>query len=55
MGMVGVRHTATRAEIFERVWALAAAAGAPGHLAAQPRPAAINRATVPYLDEPWYC
>jgi radical SAM superfamily enzyme YgiQ (UPF0313 family) len=55
MGMVGVRHPATRAEIFERVWALAAAAGTPGHLAAHPRPAAINRATVPYLDEPWYC
>ena len=54
-GMVGVRHTAPRAEIFERVWALAAAARTPGQLAARPRPAAITRATVPYLDEPWYC
>jgi radical SAM superfamily enzyme YgiQ (UPF0313 family) len=55
MGIVGVRQGATRAEIFERVWTAAAMAGARDTAPPKPRRAAIDRATIPYLDEPWYC
>jgi radical SAM superfamily enzyme YgiQ (UPF0313 family) len=50
--LVGVRMTADRRAVFDEISALAhARAGAP-----QPdtRPAR-DRATVPYLNEPWYC
>jgi radical SAM superfamily enzyme YgiQ (UPF0313 family) len=50
MRLVGVRAGRSRREIFTEVRELAdRAAGV------APRPAAIHRATIPYLDEPWYC
>ena len=51
--LVGRRLQAPRAAVFEEVVAIAAqAAGRALRHARSPRPA---RATVPYLDEPWYC
>ncbi|HKB12458.1 MAG TPA: CUAEP/CCAEP-tail radical SAM protein [Vicinamibacterales bacterium] len=58
MNIVGTRLTADRRAVFETVSALA------HQRAGIPRPAAIgraderparDRATVPYLNEPWYC
>lgn len=50
--VVGVNVTATRREVFGRVWALAQE----GEGAALPRDrGAMPRATIPYLNEPWYC
>lgn len=51
--LVGVKLTASRRDVFEAVWQRA-------HEAAQlspPRPqaAALPRAAIPYLNEPWYC
>jgi radical SAM superfamily enzyme YgiQ (UPF0313 family) len=50
--LVGARVNAPRADTFARVWALAhEAAGA-----RMPPPEILpSRATVPYLNEPWYC
>ncbi len=51
--MIGTRLDAPRREVFERVWELAhahAGRSAPS----LPRPGR-DRATVPYLNEPWYC
>jgi radical SAM superfamily enzyme YgiQ (UPF0313 family) len=42
------RQRATRTEIFRQIWNLAGAAAFPD----QPLP---DRATIPYLTEPWYC
>jgi radical SAM superfamily enzyme YgiQ (UPF0313 family) len=54
MALVGTRLTADRRTVFDQVRALAyERAGIPWH-AADPRPAR-DRATVPYLNEPWYC
>lgn len=54
MALVGTRLTADRRELFADVQALAAErAGLPARRA-DPRPARA-RATVPYLNEPWYC
>jgi hypothetical protein len=51
---VGVNLSAPRRELFERVWALAHDAA--GVLAEQyVRPDIPARATIPYLNEPWYC
>jgi radical SAM superfamily enzyme YgiQ (UPF0313 family) len=52
--LVGVNLSASRRTLFERVWTLAnEAAGQPARiLAGPPLP---SRATVPYLNEPWYC
>jgi radical SAM superfamily enzyme YgiQ (UPF0313 family) len=51
--LVGVRLTAPREEVFARVWDAAHAAAG---LTAPPRTAPVRpRATVPYLNEPWYC
>ncbi len=51
--LVGVRLNAPRREIFEAVWQLAHAhAGRTAGAATGP---ARDRATVPYLNEPWYC
>ena len=51
--LVGVRLNAPRRDVFAKVWAEAhAAAGLP--VVERPQPA-IDRSTVPYLNEPWYC
>jgi len=42
------RRRSPRAQIFRRVWELAEA----GPWSDPPR---VDRATVPYLTEPWYC
>ena len=41
------RHKATRSETFSRIWELACERPPDFHLA--------SRATIPYLNEPWYC
>jgi radical SAM superfamily enzyme YgiQ (UPF0313 family) len=51
--LVGVRLNAPRREVFERVWAEAHAAA--GQLAPERSHPAVDRSTVPYLNEPWYC
>jgi radical SAM superfamily enzyme YgiQ (UPF0313 family) len=51
--VVGIRTEAPRREIFDRVWT---AAHTFASSAAPPRTQPIvARATVPYLNEPWYC
>lgn len=51
--LVGLRHTDRRREVFDRIWDVSHAAAG---LAAPPRTQPVlARATVPYLDEPWYC
>ena len=53
MALVGMRLTSDRRPLFDEVRAMAhARAGLP--CPADPRPARA-RATVPYLNEPWYC
>ena len=54
MAMVGTRLTANRRAVFDEVHALACARAGLERPAANPRPAR-DRATVPYLNEPWYC
>ncbi|MGH9479479.1 MAG: CUAEP/CCAEP-tail radical SAM (seleno)protein [Terriglobales bacterium] len=44
----------SRSDTFQQVWELAAAAAASAGLPRHP-PAAPARATVPYLNEPWFC
>ncbi len=52
--LVGVNLAAPRRELFARVWALAhEAAGASAEQYVAPDVPA--RATIPYLNEPWYC
>jgi radical SAM superfamily enzyme YgiQ (UPF0313 family) len=51
--LVGVRMNAPREEVFARVWREAhAAAAAPAPMRTQP---VVASATIPYLNEPWYC
>jgi radical SAM superfamily enzyme YgiQ (UPF0313 family) len=53
--IVGVRITATRGDVFARVWQAAhafAGVQAPARCAL---PILPSRATIPYLTEPWYC
>jgi radical SAM superfamily enzyme YgiQ (UPF0313 family) len=53
MRLVGVKIAGSRGAIFDRALALArAAAGRGARTSSRP---ARNRATVPYLNEPWYC
>jgi hypothetical protein len=53
MALVGTRLTSDRRRVFDEVRAVARArAGLPA--APDTRPARA-RATVPYLNEPWYC
>jgi hypothetical protein len=53
MALVGTRLTADRRRLFDEVRRLAHERA--GHaLAPDTRPARA-RATVPYLNEPWYC
>jgi radical SAM superfamily enzyme YgiQ (UPF0313 family) len=54
MKMVGMRLTADRRTLFDEVSALAHDRAGLPRRAADARPAR-DRATVPYLDEPWYC
>jgi radical SAM superfamily enzyme YgiQ (UPF0313 family) len=49
--LVGTRLPAAREEVFDRVWH--AAHEAAGMTA--PRAPLPSRATIPYLNEPWYC
>ena len=51
--LVGVRLNAPRRDVFERVWAETHAAA--GQLAPERSHPAVDRSTVPYLNEPWYC
>jgi radical SAM superfamily enzyme YgiQ (UPF0313 family) len=52
-GLVGVRLSTPRSELFEAIWATAHEGGATvPRRAILPGPA---RATIPYLNEPWYC
>ncbi len=48
----GARLNQPREQMFEAAWTLAHAASG---LAAPARPPLPSRATVPYLNEPWYC
>ena len=48
----GTRLNASRADVFARVWALAHDAAG---IAPPPREPMPSRATIPYLNEPWYC
>jgi radical SAM superfamily enzyme YgiQ (UPF0313 family) len=52
--LVGVNLSSKRRHVFDRVWAIAheAAAIAPPVRVDRPLP---SRATIPYLNEPWYC
>jgi tRNA A37 methylthiotransferase MiaB len=50
--LVGSRLDASRADLFARVWEMAHAAA---DLVPPPRRPLPSRATVPYLNEPWYC
>ena len=50
--LVGSRLNAPRDEVFARVWDLAHTAAG---LLPPPREPLPSRATVPYLNEPWYC
>jgi radical SAM superfamily enzyme YgiQ (UPF0313 family) len=53
MRVVGVRMAGSRGETFDAAMALArTAAGRSSRASSRP---ARNRATVPYLNEPWYC
>jgi radical SAM superfamily enzyme YgiQ (UPF0313 family) len=54
MAIVGTRLTADRRAVFDQVSALAHERAGLGRPMADPRPAR-DRATVPYLNEPWYC
>jgi radical SAM superfamily enzyme YgiQ (UPF0313 family) len=49
---VGSRLNAPRDEMFARIWAIAHEAAG---LTPRSRPPLPARATVPYLNEPWYC
>jgi radical SAM superfamily enzyme YgiQ (UPF0313 family) len=50
--LAGARLNAPRDEFFARVWGEAHAAAC---IAPPPRQPLPSRATVPYLNEPWYC
>jgi hypothetical protein len=54
MAIVGTRLTADRRALFDEVSALAHERAGVARPAADSRPARA-RATVPYLNEPWYC
>jgi radical SAM superfamily enzyme YgiQ (UPF0313 family) len=54
IALVGRRLTADRRSVFDEVSAIAHERAGLAPRRAEPRPAR-NRATVPYLNEPWYC
>lgn len=53
--IVGVKMTARRDETFERIWRAAHAHAGVEPPARREWPVLADRATVPYLTEPWYC
>ena len=55
MGLVGRQPTAPRRALFDAVRTLAGEAAGPGRSPSRIGPPARDRATVPYLNEPWYC
>jgi hypothetical protein len=54
MALVGTRLTADRRTVFDQVSAVAHERAGLGRTMPDPKPAR-DRATVPYLNEPWYC
>lgn len=50
--LVGVRLTSDRRQVFDEISELAYRRAGLARVALKP---ARDRATVPYLDEPWYC
>lgn len=56
LAVVANRSAAARSDIFAEVWELAhSACGAQARRSWRGAGAAAERATVPYLSEPWYC
>jgi radical SAM superfamily enzyme YgiQ (UPF0313 family) len=53
--IVGVRMNAPRAEVFARLWDAAHAFADAAAPARRELPVLADRATIPYLTEPWYC
>jgi len=53
--IVGVRMNAPRGEVFGRVWDVAHAHAGVASSARRAMPILADRATIPYLTEPWYC
>ena len=51
--LVGRRLSAERSELFDAITAVARSQA--GRVRTTRRPTARNRATIPYLNEPWYC
>jgi hypothetical protein len=54
-GIVGVKLAARRSEIFDRVWQAAHAHAGVAPPARREWPVLVDRVTIPYLTEPWYC
>jgi radical SAM superfamily enzyme YgiQ (UPF0313 family) len=55
MALVGGRLTAPRATVFGAVRALLDERTGLSRVPLPPQPPRVDRAAVPYLDEPWYC
>ena len=53
--VVGVKSTASRREVFARIWEIAHARTGAAPPARRAMPVLADRATIPYLTEPWYC
>jgi radical SAM superfamily enzyme YgiQ (UPF0313 family) len=51
--LVGVAASSPRREVFARVWDVAHDRA--GRRAPRRQPTLVSRATIPYLNEPWYC
>jgi radical SAM superfamily enzyme YgiQ (UPF0313 family) len=53
--VVGVKSTASRRDAFARMWEIAHARAGVAPPARREMPVLADRATIPYLTEPWYC
>lgn len=53
--LVGVKSTASRREVFARIWEIAHVRAGAAPPARRAMPVLADRATIPYLTEPWYC
>jgi hypothetical protein len=51
--LIGVTIALSRNELFGRAWDVAHAAA--HAVAVRSQPSLVSRATIPYLNEPWYC